>query len=264
MSLSRKDKIRDAVLARPRLARFVMPIVVALRHVQNLMRYGMADPVAYYVFKGRQLVYLVNPKVAQTTITNTAGNPIKKEYSSLQEGDYGHKTRTLTADEQSGYLFTFVRNPYARLYSCYRSKLIADKVKYNRPYGDFDFYLFGYISRDEGFATFVRKITKIPYRLADRHFKPQHFALYTDNTLPIAYVGRFENLQDDFEPVRTAYDLDPLPHLNPSKTTVEDWRDAYTPELIDLVASYYEADLSMWYPDATKELRAHVNRVEHA
>ncbi|MAZ56408.1 hypothetical protein CL653_01315 [bacterium] len=250
-----KEVVRKWIWNRTWLARLVFPLVNCFHYGKNLIKYGVADPKIYFVFKGKTLVYLTNSKAAQTTITNTNGNKIKKEYSGLQTG---RKIRQLSKEEQEYFKFTFVRNPYERLYSCYRSKLKADKQKYGKRYGDFDFYLLGYLKQDKGFAKFVEKVTKVPYWLSDRHFKPQSYLVYKDNTYPLDLVGRLENIEEEFEPIRLRFELDKLPHLNDSTITKEDWRDAYTPELIDKVTNYYKSDLDLWYPEAEAQLRKYV------
>ncbi len=194
---------------------------------------------------------MINSKVAQTTITNTNGNKVKKEYFSV---DTGTKARRLSKEEEGYYKFTFVRNPFERLYSCYRSKIKADKQKFNKKYGDFDFYLFGYLKKDRSFENFVDRVLKVPYWLADRHFKPQAYLIYKDNQLPLDFIGRLENIKEEFEPIRNRFDLDQLPHLNDSSMGEDDWRDAYTKSVVTKVARYYRQDLELWYPNAKDDL----------
>ncbi len=80
--------------------------------------------------------------------------------------------------DMSNYKFTFVRNPFDRLYSCYMGKYHTAYGKGTDFYGEFDYYLLGYLKRDKGFENFVDKIFKIPDAWSDRHFKSQYFLIF--------------------------------------------------------------------------------------
>ena len=63
------------------------------------------------------------------------------------------------------------------------------------------------------------------------------------------YIGRFENLVEDFNYVRkiiemkTKIILPRLPHL--MKSTKKNYREYYTPELIELVRERYQKDIDI-------------------
>lgn len=199
------------------------------------------DPMQYIVSDELKLVYYVNSKVACSSIKATFLNdPIADDYSIhkavIREGIYHHH---LTEAQSSYFSFSFVRNPFSRLVSCYESKYHTDPLKFNlREYNRF---LFGYMSEDEGFDAFVRKVCALPVRLMDRHFRPQYDLFYDDNgTCHCDYIGHFETLEEDFEPIRTRFGLRPLPHLNRSKEV--DWHSYYTDETLELVRETYKKD----------------------
>lgn len=252
------DPIKQYILARPKLRNLIVPTYILLRAPYYLIRFGTLDVPEYFIFKGKDLIYLVNPKVAQTTIKNTCGNKHKKEYAGIQETHLAESKKVLSKEEKQYFAFTMVRNPFDRLYSCYCSKYIADKEKSLKEVLDFDYYLGGLIKKDKGFAHFVRMVSRIPDCLADRHFKSQHALIHRQSRTTIDYIGKYEQLADDFEIVRKRFDLEELPHLNPSGK--KDWRAAYTPELIDLVAKRYKKDLEIWYPDAEQDVREYIKK----
>lgn len=227
-------------------------------HIRNLLRYRVLDPAEFFVFKEKKVIYLVNSKVAQTAISNTCGNAVKKEYSGIAERHLGEKMYRISPAYRNYPIFTFVRNPFDRLYSCYTSKYIADVEKYGKTRRAFDQYLFGVLRNNVGFGHFVKRVAHIPDVLADRHFKAQYYLIYRDNTLPVSYIGRFEHLQDDFEHIRTQYDLEPIQHMNPSRKAGDDWRDAYTLELADIVYHRYKNDFDTWYPDEYEKLKCYL------
>lgn len=253
-----KHTIKEWIIKRKGLALKVMPLYAFFKYPIHLLQYGTIDPPEYFIFKQKKLIYLVNSKVAQTAITNTCGNSNKTEYSGIAEKHLGEKKFKLSGEEQGYFAFTFVRNPFERLASCYQSKYIADREKYNKPYLDFDFYMLGIIRRDRGFENFVKKVARIPDRFSDRHFKSQHALVHRESKKELNFVGRYEKINEDFEKLRGQFDLDELPHLNKSETKKADWRDRYTPELVRLIAKRYRKDLDTWYPTAEQELLAYL------
>jgi hypothetical protein len=242
----------------PYLRSWIIPLYLFFfKYPYLLIKYHTIDPPEYFIFKQKKLVYIVNSKVAQTAITNTCGNSIKREYNGIQETHLGEKKYSLSKNEEHYYSFSFVRNPFDRLYSCYYSKYIADKRKYNKKVLDFDYYLLTYLKKDKGFESFVKKICHIPDAFADRHFKSQYALIYTQISVPPNFIGTFESIESDFTTLQKKFDLDPLPHLNPSDK--HDWRNAYTIELVSLVERRFKKDLETWYPKAAKELREYIH-----
>ena len=104
-----------------------------LHQVRNLISYGCVDPVEFYVLKDLELVYVVNSKAACTSIKYA----LAKHYNLKHEGKFIHShivwekkvkdfelnTHQLDREFQNFFKFTFVRNPYQRLYSCYVNKV---------------------------------------------------------------------------------------------------------------------------------------------
>jgi hypothetical protein len=252
--------IKNYIKKRPWLLKLLFPLrqlQIFLSYPYRLARYGAIDPREYFIFKKQQLVYLVNSKVAQTAIVNTCGNKNKEEYRGIRDKGLGEKKHHLSKEEQGYPLFTFVRNPFERLYSSYKSKYIADK-KYGKLALDFDYYMLGLIKKDKGFTHFVKIVSRIPDWASDRHFKSQYSLIYRENRQSLSLVGKYENLHSEFEELRTMFNLEPLPHMNKSSEKENEWMDAYTPELVDLVSKRYEEDLATWYPNAKDELLAHL------
>ncbi len=142
----------------------------------------------------------------------------------------------LTADEyvNCGYIspelfsryfkFTFVRNPWDRLVSEYKYRgydnqfSLDDFIRYHLPKaGMSDNY---------------------------RHLIPQSHFFSKDHN--VDFIGRFENLQDDFTVVAEKLGLETslLPHVNASRNHLQAYQDCYTDFSRKWVADMYQEDIS--------------------
>ena len=173
-------------------------------------------------------VCMTVPKVACTTVKVTlyylAGNPAPTESNHVHGLDVGLFLRKYSTEEIVEILtspewvrFCFVRNPYHRLLSAYKSKIgnpsdsqylwlhDAIREKLNYPAGD------GCPRAKVTFADFVRFLSecggKVRYELKpdaiyDGHFNAQSRILMQD-LIKYDFIGRFENFADDFKTVLT-------------------------------------------------------------
>lgn len=112
------------------------------------------------------------------------------------------RTGRMTEEEFSSYYkFSFVRNPWTRLVSEYKYR------NYIKKYSFRDFVLHNLPERGHDDAY--------------RHVMPQHEYLYgPSGKLLVDYVGRFENLQPDFDFVCSKLGINEsrLPHVNSANT----------------------------------------------
>ena len=146
------------------------------------------------------------------------------------------------AEMNDYFRFGFVRNPWARLYSCYRDKILGPTLRDQQ-------FILGHFGFAPGmpFPDFVRGVAEIPDEEADGHFVGQFFALSHQGKLVTDYVGRFEHLPADWEPVRERFGLDPLPWA-PVGSARPRWdfefhRSYYTSELVEVVRRRYADDI---------------------
>lgn len=142
------------------------------------------------------------------------------------------------------YKFTFVRNPWARILSEYRYR----NYFHHRSFREF----------------VLRRMPSPGWDDDYRHVMPQYDMLHKDGRLLVDFVGRFENLQADFDRVCGQLGIEDsrLPHRNKSakvsrdlKRKVRNWlflngengkhrlAEYYDDETREAVAEYYRKDI---------------------
>lgn len=215
---------------------------------RNFKKYGVYSKILYIKIPEKKVLYISNPKVACSSI--------KASILKLQEDDY-HNIH-LKSEEKSKYIkdkekfrktynhyfkFSFVRNPYERLVSCYQNKYYTDKKYIGKSLDNYQYndYLFGILRKNRGFTNFAIRVCLIPDKLAEEHFRSQYYLLYAKNDeCMVDYIGHFEKLGYDYEMIREKYDFDELSHYN--KTNKGNWQDYYNPFTAWLVYKHYYKD----------------------
>lgn len=154
---------------------------------------------------------------------------------------------SLSKLQQDGYRFiTMVRNPYTRLLSCYRDKILGNSFQKHeilRALGKSDHP----IETDISFSEFVQVVSEQPDRDMNPHWRVQSAHILYDH-LDYTFIGRFEQYDRDFiESFRvigiTSEDIPEARHLNRTKTgTSEHCEDFYSAELQERVYHRYRQD----------------------
>jgi hypothetical protein len=235
-----------------------------LRYARSLLRHRQLDPREWLVFPDRRLAFLVLSKNACTSIKRAIGERygISAPDIHAAPGWRPHRRWGLLQGEERGYdSFAFVRNPFARLVSCYRDKILwepGDAV-YPRPYFDIVPYP---LPTNISFAAFARRVARIPDRVADRHFKSQSAEVFYRGTQVVRFLGHMEQLAADWRTLAERHDF-PVAleraHTTGAKGPHADWRDYYDRATVDIVAGRYAEDLTrLGYAGAREELLAHL------
>ena len=139
------------------------------------------------------------------------------------------------------FKFAFVRNPWDRLYSAW-SYLSGG----GWSHFDHRWYIEN-IARYEDFNTFIRQWLTEDSISEHIHFWPQSWFLCDKHGRVIVdYVGRFENLADDYEVVSRRLGIgSPLKQLNTSSRKAN-YTEIYEPDTIDLVTRVYQQDIDLF------------------
>ena len=146
----------------------------------------------------------------------------------------------LNIKNEKYFSFTFVRNPFDRLYSAYKflqnggmnhlDKLVFQK--HLSEFNDFEDFILNGLNR------------KLIYKIT--HLIPQHEYLCDNKgSILVDFVGRFEDLERDILLLSTILSKDiKLSHHNYNKKL--DYREAYTSEMINKVNQIYQKDIDIF------------------
>lgn len=134
----------------------------------------------------------------------------------------------LPAEHQKQFKFAFVRNPWARVVSCYHDKVVNEALRtMKKCYGkDFDF--------------FVDFIAKKDLTRCDVHIKLQT-SLFPIHE--VDFIGRMENFEEDLQYVlkQIGIDCPRIPHKNVSRH--KHYSHYYTERTKAIIAQKYRADI---------------------
>lgn len=216
------------------------------------------EPVTqpYIIDPNRQEYTIIVPeyKFIYYALAKTGSSSIKEHISNLTKKNPDQllmKRRQDYLKFPNYFKFTFVRNPWDRILSCYLNKIMKDPnfedknyahgiARFLQPYRVFH----GGMS----FKDFVKAISKIDDKISNPHFRSQYYMLIDDqDKIIVDYVGKFESLSEDFKKVaaRCGLPSSELPHINKTENR-KNYTEYYDEETIRLVAERYKKDIELF------------------
>jgi hypothetical protein len=136
----------------------------------------------------------------------------------------------------NAYTFAFVRNPWDKVVSHYKYNIKTNQQKMKDFPIPFEDWLWKTIGEQKDFYYYNRPLL----------FAPQIEWLLDDNSeMSIDFVGRFENLHEDFKIIANNIGVDEnLPLLNTTKNlSNKPYQEYYTLETMELIAKVYKKDI---------------------
>lgn len=171
-------------------------------------------------------------------IPKTAGTSVSEALYGMQP--WHHLARSYQQVDpqrfEEYFSFAFVRNPWDRALSIYKYARKISDSPYRGPLTD----IAGY----DSFESFVMDWCE-KEKIQDHYFLRSQFSFVSidDESVGIDFLGRFENIDEDFKEVCRNMGVDvALPKLNQAKKK-EDFRQSYTTEMVDKIASVYNDDV---------------------
>ncbi len=220
--------------------------------------------------RARHYLFLPEHDLAYARVPKAANSSIKQSLHDLLFGEQ-HMVRDVNRDEfwrnlpddrarllsaaelmrdaPEAFVFTFTRNPFSRVASCYFDKLILK----NRLAATYHWRGF---RAGMSFAQFVEKVAGLDDEKINTHLSSQTFILSHDGKLVPQFIGRVETVAKDWRRLTRRLKARGGPHLcrlriinktyHKRPSTPELFSD---PGLVRLVRERYGADFDNFYPN---------------
>ncbi len=152
--------------------------------------------------------------------------------------------------------FAIVRNPWARILSCYRDKVYWQRlesgeiIRRQKIFAGFARY--NRLLRRElfhpnmTFDEFVRIVARIPDVFSDRHFRSQHKEFCQSNGTPfVEHLIRMEAYQEQMQSFLSSVGADGFDIKHEHKTRKSKRSEQFDDELAGIVARRYRRDIEL-------------------
>ncbi len=211
----------------------------------------------------QRLAYLRVPKAANSSIRYTLAHvfdltriegmtPAKDKYwqrlSNREAQSLTTAAYCLRRTLQNSWSFSFVRHPVSRLYSCWSNKIIENEALTPK-------LLAMGLTKGMSFADFVACVTDCPDSHSDIHIRSQASILMHKDRLVPDFIGRVEQMEEDWSHVRYEMRLrcgtDPGPvKFKNVRVRADSTADgALTDRLEQMIRARFAQDFALFYPD---------------
>lgn len=237
MSFSILQKLRGALPHET--ARMAHRFLNPSRHAEfeTLHKTPASDslPMSFLPLHDTQSIFVHVPKAAGTSIGRNLFGCRTGDHMTLLD----YRTAFRKDPFEAAFKFTFVRNPWDRLVSAFfylqdGKRGIFDQDQAARS-----------VLLHETLEDFVENFIPQGTLNSFIHFKEQHlFLRLPGQGIGVDFIGRYEQLHADFDVIAKRLGKTVvLEHHNPSDLRKSDYRELYTPKMIDIVARAYARDI---------------------
>lgn len=194
----------------------------------------------YQVFDKHKCIFVHIPKNGGTSIgMSLLGTKIAHRSALNYQAMFGKEVFN------SYFKFAFVRNPYSKLVSAYEFMQAGGYGQGGNKENDKNVEI---VRRYKSLEEFVMEYLTPETAKVIRQFRPQYYYLYdSDLNLMIDFVGKFENIQHDYDYIRKKIGTgEPLQKLNVTKSKRLPIEHYYTSDaMIKKVIDLYDKDFEL-------------------
>lgn len=222
--MSEQDSVKKGAKAYPNHIPYIDPWVSDISPRKIFDSYDFEDPDYLFVW-----------------INKTAGVSVVKALG-IEKDRYNHYTaaelQQIFGDDAYGKMFTFafVRNPWDKVYSEFRFRIWTHQNELTSSVSFADWVRATYVHRDPQYHDWPKM------------FLPQlEWLTDGDGRIAVDFVGRFENLQKDFDRICDSLGKEriSLAHENQSRKN-SGYRDNYDDEARSIVEDHFKADIDFF------------------
>ena len=244
-----KNKLFNSKVSKTQ--RFLYKYLKSIPVLRRLVQVEMRDTTNWenYPVGDKNYIFICVAKSASTSINLALNHYLHSEpkYHHMSINDLKEYYPELNFDDY--YKFAFVRNPWDRFLSLYHD--INDKRNGKSKIMNYSLLENKYKTifyNKKNFKDFAKSFGKSGW-INEAHFRPQLDYLISNGELAMDFVGRFENLQDDWDKIKKDIGfkkLGDLKHEMKSKVKIDNYKKFYDNETIDIVARIYKKDIEFF------------------
>lgn len=217
---------------------FAMVRPKKFEQLQNLRRAEPEDGYSLRPFDRQKSIFVHIPKAAGISVCRSLFNSLCGAHTTMR----AYQVIFSKQEFDLYFKFSFVRNPWDRLFSAYNFLIQGGRSPGDRKWSEENLRAF------PDFNSFVRGWVTVKNIWTYMHFQPQYQFLRIpgDDRLQVDFLGFYENIEEDFSYVARRLALDPLPalsHHNETEGQSFSYRDAYTKETREIVEDVYADDI---------------------
>ncbi len=200
-------------------------------------------------------LYFYIPKVASTSIKKSLAHTLYgRDIENRVHSYCFDEVIDITGEEYGSYFkFSFVRNPWDRVVSCYCDKILhKDFTNYKYKNGVYRKFIHRYGTRFRmgmSFERFIEIICNLQDTESDRHFRSQHtYIIDSEENCLVNFIGKFENIHADLAYIRRQTGL-PNTELSVANQSRRAWgyKNFYTEKTKKMVTKRYAKDIDLFH-----------------
>ena len=225
-------------------------LLESIRRTQKQKRIARKKPDVW-VLPEQKLAFIKLRKVASRSVKTSiiryileqkgdlAPDVLPLELKNKIDAEYSHylPTQTLYEMREEYFIVTIVRNPLARLFSCYSDKVVNYREREKK-----NILAFYGVHLDMSFEDFVRLVADIPDPHSNTHFRSMHPFLMHEGEIIPHKVLQLEQIDTQWSEIQDRFPgLSDLPKKNVSIPA--SLHSAYTRELAEIAYKRYFDDI---------------------